>query len=310
MHVSIGDRLFVAITKRLGVSRHRLQRLRRRQTRWKHRGQALNMFSVARHSGWLGPHDVEVLVQCARLVVAQRPEFACELFEKAAAPAASTWEPALEVEGADPFGEALPPSTAQLTQADRRRARRRAKRSRFSSDDLLPTVDGVGEAFAQHLESQVDAFTSSTHMGDCLPAGRRIGDESIEIDDLLDLLQPVSTGGSVPVTPSSWELPQLPETATPGVDVPTVVWSPSPAEPPHLPPWEETLAPSWRETPVDVAPAGLEDSVSGASWGAQDSALFNVDWEHEPREFGAESGEFDPFGPPMGSKDVFGRRAG
>jgi hypothetical protein len=206
VHTYLSDRLFVAVAKRLGVPQQRLMRLQGRQRRSIREGTSISLFTTARLEGWLDEGASGMFLEYARQVIARRPEYAGEVYEAAVEPQAVTaeWVPdevgakdrlegfgssddLIELDDLGPppkvddlmllLGAAAPPSPTP---------KRNRRRSRFASDDLLPTVDAVGESFAQHLESQVDAYTSSSEQRSPLAEQELVEQE--EVDELLGLL--------------------------------------------------------------------------------------------------------------------------
>lgn len=115
MHVYLSDRLFVALSKRLGVPRRRLATLKLRQQRQAQEGVSVSLFSLARLERWIDEKSAAHLLSCARRVIRKHPKYRRDLIE--------------------------------VRQGGRRRRRR------SSSCDDLPALDAHADALAQSVES-------------------------------------------------------------------------------------------------------------------------------------------------------------
>lgn len=80
-HVYLSDRLFVALVKRLGVSRKRLGALRARQERQLRKGVEITLFSTARLEGLLDAEGAARLVGYARRAIRRHPKYRRDLIE-------------------------------------------------------------------------------------------------------------------------------------------------------------------------------------------------------------------------------------
>ena len=80
-HVYLSDRLFVALVKRLGLSRQRLRALRARQERQLRKGVKITLFSTARLEGLLDSQGAARLVGYARRAIRRHPKYRRDLVE-------------------------------------------------------------------------------------------------------------------------------------------------------------------------------------------------------------------------------------
>ncbi|MGE0708542.1 MAG: hypothetical protein AB7N76_23060 [Planctomycetota bacterium] len=273
MYTYLSDRLFVAITKRLGVPRRQLRRLRGLQRKRRREGVQASLFTTARLSGFISEQEAQVLLDCARRVASERPEYRRDVLQAVdyqggmqAVEVSAQWVPDTlaqpeELGSSEDLVDLLSGLPASSTsdavifdlQAEprQRTARRKGRRRDAVSDDLLRAVDPVGESFARHLESQVDAFDSGAERSS--PLGI---EESGGIDALIDLLQ---------------------------------ANAPAYAPPPPR--------------PAALQPAPKPTAVKPAHALAEDSSLFEIDWDTGPQApidwLGDDEG-YDPFGPPLG----------
>ena len=181
MHIYLSDRLFVALTKRLGVSRRRLQRLQESQRLSAKRGVRISLFSTARLLGWLSLQQAQWLLDEGERVSRRLPHFAGDVVSIPAAQD-DDWVPVDEIEELE---ESAPVLVEPHWEPER-----------FGQEDLL-VLEGEEIAVSYEPETvERYEFVSSSERQS--PLVVTASDEAFsetpsdlsrpQVDDLLDLL--------------------------------------------------------------------------------------------------------------------------
>lgn len=198
MHIYLSDRLFVAMTKRLGVSRRRLRRLQESQRLSAKRGVSVSLFSTARLLGWISDEQAQWLLVEGQHVAAHRPQYANDVVVLSQEPEAFSEEPDSdwvpddaieELEELDPdqLPHGLMPVAVEASWEP----------ERFSQEDDLLTLDEeeVAVSYGPSTEQRYDFASSSERRSPFLVTA---SDEAFsvtpsdlsppQVDDLLHLL--------------------------------------------------------------------------------------------------------------------------
>ena len=189
VHIYLSDRLFVAMTKRLGISRRRLQRLKESQRLSNTRGVRVSLFSTARLLGWLSPQQAQWLVEEGQRVACACPEYADGVVTLPLE-ADCEWVPEDAIEELEELPGGLAPVQVEATWEP----------ERFSQDDLLPLEQGDFDAvqvdYGPTTQDRYDFASSSERRSPFLVTA---SDEAFsvtpsdlsppQVDDLLDLLE-------------------------------------------------------------------------------------------------------------------------
>jgi len=185
VHIYLSDRLFVAMTKRLGVSRRRLRRLQESQRLSAKRGVSVSLFSTARLLGWLSAEQAQWLLEEGQRVAHRSPQYADGVVTLQAE---TDWVPDDMIEEIEEIDEpeGLSPVAVQPTWEP----------ERFSQEDLLDLEgEEISVSYGASTEGRYDFASSSERRS---PFMVTASDEAFsvtpsdlsppQVDDLLHLL--------------------------------------------------------------------------------------------------------------------------